>query len=601
MEHTPNASNLGTFRELPAALLAQMPESVAVCTPDARCLYVNPSTERMFARTRDELVGRILWEVFPEATGTPFRQAFERVAATGEPASCLHHHAPLNRTFDYRLYRADGNVWVIARDVTEEAARAVEYQALFASIDYGFCVLQLIFDADDRPLDYRFLKANPAFAEHTGLQNAVGRTARELVPDLDESWFRLYGNVALTGEPARFENHAPAMGRWFEVEATRFGDPALRQVSLVFRNITARKAAEEGRARALARVTEVLESMGDSFFSLDKDWRVQLVNSEQERTSQIPRAQSIGRIFWELWPATAAPDSLYWKEYHRCRDERVAVRFVEYFAPLDIWTDVRAYPTPEGGIAVFFRDVSDEKRAEAAARTQAEFEQQLVGIVSHDLRNPLSAIQLVVDSLLRWEGIDSRTTKGLLRVNASASRATRLVRDLLDFTKARLGGGIVLQRQSVDLHGLARQALEDVQSAFPDRELRVEHDGDTRGEWDVDRLTQVIVNLTTNALTYSPADSVVKVRSWGEGDHVNLSIHNRGTPIPPELLAQLFEPLRRGGAVGANSGSIGLGLFIVKHLVTAHGGTVSVTSLPDEGTTFTVRLPRARVRPASDG
>lgn len=597
MEKTPNGA-FPASSEPPTGLFDQMPESVAACAADARCLYVNRAAEPMFARTREELVGAILWDLIPEPNRDSFRQAFERVAAGGEPASFVHRHAPSNRSYEHRLHRADGKVWVISRDVTEEAERTAEFQALFESIDYGFCVLQMIFDADSRPLDYRFLKANAAFAEHTGLQDAVGRTARELVPDLDESWFRLYGNVALTGEPARFENHAPAMGRWFEVEATRFGDPALHQVGLVFRNITARKTAEEGRARALARVTEILESMGDGFFSLDKDWRVLMVNSEQEKTSRMTRAETVGRIFWELWPATAAPDSLYWKEYHRCRDERVAVRFVEYFAPLDLWTDVRAYPTPEGGIAVFYRDVSEEKRAEAAARSQAEFEQQLVGIVSHDLRNPLSAIQLAVESLLRWEGVDPRVTKGLLRVNASASRAMRLVRDLLDFTKARLGGGIVLQRQPVDLHRLTRQALEDVQSAFPDRELRVEHEGDARGEWDVDRLTQVIVNLAGNALTYSAADSVVRIRTWGEGDHANLSINNGGIPIPPELLAQIFEPLRRGRTGGGANGSIGLGLFIVKHLIGAHGGTVGVTSRAEEGTTFTVRLPRARVQPA---
>ncbi len=138
-----------------------------------------------------------------------------------------------------------------------EALRRGEerYRTLFESIDDGFCLMQLLFDADDRPIDYRFLETNAAFEVHTGLKNALGRTARELVPDLDASWFELYGRVALTGETTRFENHAPAMGgRWFDVYASRVGPPELRQVALVFKDVTRQKAAEAERERLL--VTE---------------------------------------------------------------------------------------------------------------------------------------------------------------------------------------------------------------------------------------------------------------------------------------------------------------------------------------------------------
>jgi PAS domain S-box-containing protein len=127
----------------------------------------------------------------------------------------------------------------------------------------GFCVIEVLFDDRDRAVDYRFVETNPAFERHTGLIGALGRTAREMVPDLDEFWFCTYGNVALTGEPVRFENHAPAMGRWFEVYALRTGPAEERRVAVLFTDITARKEAQDAlrasEERERARLNAIFE------------------------------------------------------------------------------------------------------------------------------------------------------------------------------------------------------------------------------------------------------------------------------------------------------------------------------------------------------
>jgi signal transduction histidine kinase len=239
------------------------------------------------------------------------------------------------------------------------------------------------------------------------------------------------------------------------------------------------------------------------------------------------------------------------------------------------------------------QDVTEHKLAEQEARRRADFEQHLIGIVSHDLRNPLNAILMAATLLLRQEGMSESQRRSFHRILSSARRATRMLSDLLDFTQARLGGTLPVTPHSLDLHELTRQVVEEVQLAHPHKRILLEQSGDGRGEWDGDRLAQLITNLVNNALTYGDEHCAVRVRTAGRPDAIVLSIHNHGAPIPAGMMAQLFQPLQRGAGKGSGGGhSIGLGLFIVKHIVDAHGGGIHVDSTAENGTTFMVCLPR---------
>ncbi len=224
---------------------------------------------------------------------------------------------------------------------------------------------------------------------------------------------------------------------------------------------------------------------------------------------------------------------------------------------------------------------------------RVEFERHLVGIVSHDLRNPIGAILLSAGLLVRRGDMDERQTTTVARITSSGYRAERMIGDLLDFTQARIGGGIPVHRTPTDLHAVTRQIVDELRAAHPLREVRFEPSGDGGGAWDPDRIAQVLTNLVRNALRYSPAGTPVLVTSLGTGDSVVLEVHNQGTPIPPETGAVLFEPMRRGtGPLNKGTDGLGLGLFIVKQIVLAHEGSVDFRSSQAEGTTFTVTLPR---------
>jgi PAS domain S-box-containing protein len=263
------------------------------------------------------------------------------------------------------------------------------------------------------------------------------------------------------------------------------------------------------------------------------------------------------------------------------------------------WHLGRALPLRDaaGKIVKWFgtnTDIDEIKKIREELTRRTEFEQHLLGIVSHDLRNPLNAVVLSAGLLRRRQDLDDRAMKTVVRIQSASERAARMISDLLDFTQARLGGGIRIVRQPTSLVELTGPVLDEMEVGHPGREIRATFDGDLSGEWDGDRLAQVVQNLVSNALKYSPPATTVLVDARAEGLWACLSVHNEGEPIRPENLSNIFEPLKRATPEVDKTGrSIGLGLYIVKQIVDAHGGTVAVTSTQTEGTRVTVRLPRA--------
>lgn len=236
--------------------------------------------------------------------------------------------------------------------------------------------------------------------------------------------------------------------------------------------------------------------------------------------------------------------------------------------------------------------VADATRLQAEAKARATFAEQMMGIVSHDLRNPLSTIQMGTVLLARGE-LSPSQQRALARISSATEKATRLIADLLDFTQAQLGKGLAVSLESIDLHQSVAETIDDLTVAYPARRLVHRQVGAGACLADAGRLAQLVGNLVSNAMAYGVPDAPVTVVSTVEVSSFSISVHNQGAPIPTEALPGLFQPMSRGSAVGRGSRSVGLGLYIVNEIARAHGGRTGATSLPDEGTTFTTVIPRS--------
>jgi sigma-B regulation protein RsbU (phosphoserine phosphatase) len=234
------------------------------------------------------------------------------------------------------------------------------------------------------------------------------------------------------------------------------------------------------------------------------------------------------------------------------------------------------------------QDQRDLQAARAQAEDRAQFAEQLVGVVSHDIRNPLSVIHMSTVLLERGK-LDDPQRAALARIGRAVLRVRHLIGDLLDFTQARLGGGLSIRKTEVDLHQALADSVGELAVAYPSSTLRHERLGHGTCLADADRITQAVGNLVSNAVSHGDPARPITVRTESTDTRFQVTVHNEGKAIPAEVLPRLFEPLVRG--VDAGSKGVGLGLYIVAAIVQAHGGQVRAESTEEGGTSFILELP----------
>ncbi len=241
-----------------------------------------------------------------------------------------------------------------------------------------------------------------------------------------------------------------------------------------------------------------------------------------------------------------------------------------------------------------FNEAIDEALAVAVHRfteTADQFRDESLGILGHDLRNPLASIVTGSSLLIATTTLDDRTVSIAARMLSSAKRMDRMIDDLLDLTRTRFGQMLPITPVAIDLEPLCRQVLAELDGLRTTGELRFVGKGDLRGEWDSDRIAQVLSNLLRNAIEHGDAGTPIELLAVDEGDDVRIEVHNSGAVIPERARAAMFEPSMRKRS-GEKSTGLGLGLYIASQVVSSHGGKLAVTSTAAGGTTFRLLLPR---------
>ncbi|MBI5544585.1 MAG: PAS domain-containing protein [Deltaproteobacteria bacterium] len=461
--------------------------------------------------------------------------------------------------------------------------------------------------------------ANPRFAEILDLEPGSLRTLadlrRRLPRHADGSRYTLEELPPLraleTGASLSPEvmEYRDGRVRLVVAQATpvRAADGRVLAVVTTVTDATEQMRAEQERGRLLERVADeaallraVVEQMPAGLLLIGEQGAIRLANEAARAilSAHLAEGERLDQVESRLLrPGATTPLSEEERPVVRAVRQGLTIRSEE----LDVEGDGKrrtvifnAAPVRDhrgqvvGGVSAFL-DITDRKRLEAEAHEQVRLREQLLRVVSHDLRTPLSAIAGSTHVLLARDP-EPKARKPLEVIALSAQRMERMIHDLLDFGQAS-SGGMRLNREPTDLRAIISRSIEEVCASRPEASIDLESErGPCIAAVDSDRMVQAFGNLLTNAIEHGEPRTPIRVALRRKGDYIESSVANAGKPIPAELLPHLFEPFR-GTRKGGRGGGLGLGLFIVQQIVHAHGGTVEARSSAQEGTRMTIRMP----------
>ncbi|HUR57155.1 MAG TPA: chemotaxis protein CheB [Opitutaceae bacterium] len=610
-------------------------DGVLIVDPASRRITdANPFMVQLLGYRRDELIGKELFEIGLFRDEAASREAFRELR---EKQQLRYEHLPLKGKDGgchevevvANLYDEDGRpvIQCNVRDITdrkrmEDALRASEkrYRSLFDSIDEGFCIIEMIYDEEGVPIDYRFTEVNPSFEKHSGLADALGKRIREMVPAHEPYWFSTFGEVARSGRSVRFTREAQGLNRWFDVFCFPVDAPFGRHVAVLFTDITERKRLEEAVHASEAYFRELTQNLPLGVWTSLPDGGVDFINSHWLAYSGV--AFNPGMSHATVWTDLLHPeDAIRTREMSTVawaagESYTLEVRFREAATGTYRWFLKRSIVVNDAegrlqkriGICI---DIEEQKRAQyiLAAHAGALEEQvqsrtgelrETIGeleafsySVSHDMRAPLRALQGFAQLLLQKNEatLDARSVDQLRRINLSAARLDALIGDVLTYSRL-LRGEIELQPVRLD------ELIPRVIATYPQltangAEIAIEGDLPTVVANEAS-LTQVISNLLTNAVKFVAPGTVARVRIHAETIEADARVWivDNGIGIDARDHERIWTIFTRIGRARDYDGT-GIGLAIVRKAIERMHGTIGLESAPGEGSRFWLQLPLA--------
>ncbi len=586
---------------------------------DMRITFMNQYGLRFFGYTAEEIIGR-------GAVGTIIPRTDSKGADIAGMLQDLKEHPEKYPTNVHQNLCKDGRlVWMswtnrpiydnqgnlkellaIGNDLSKLKEAEERYHTLFNTQTEGFCIIEVLFDADNRPVDYRFLETNPAFEKQTGLHDVQEKNISNLIPDIEAYWFEIYGRVAKTGEPVRFENEARALNRWYEVFAHRIGDPRDRRVAVLFNDITERKKVEkaliesEARANALIKYAPTgiyeVDLPGNRFLSVNESLCQVLGYTREELFAIGPAAlldEEARALFSERVRKQMAGEKIDPEVEYRVRRKDGSI----IYGSLNVMP--RLGKDHPGSILVIAHDITERKRSEEALREYAanleaanrELESFSYS-VSHDLRAPLRAIDGFSKMILRKQKdhFDEETVRLFNQVQDGVKSMGKLIDDLLDLSKLSRQD---LDAKMLDVRRLIERTWQELQSLYPDRAMNFEIKDMPQGFGDRALVKQVLVNILANAIKFTKTRDVAMIEAGGyeEGKEIVYYVKDNGVGFDMEFHDKLFGVFQRLHDASEYEGT-GVGMALAQRIIHRHKGRIWAEGKVNEGAAFYFSLPK---------
>ena len=484
-----------------------------------------------------------------------------------------------------------------ARAETALSQSEEKYRSLFESIDEGFCIIEVLFDRDGTAHDYRFLEVNPAFEHQTGIIGAMGRTVRDFVPQQESHWFEIYGQVALTGQPVRFENQAAGLRRVFDVYAFRAPGAKQHQVALLFRDVTKQKLAEAALRESEERFRQLTESLPQLVWSCLSDGRCDYLSKQWIAYTGVSEAEQLDLRWLErvIHPEDRERTLEHWLGAvagHHPYDIDYRIRAADGNYR---WFQTRGAPLRDGqgAIAKWFgtcTDIDDLKRAEEALHKANRELEEFAYVASHDMQEPLRMVNVYTQLLIRrYAGTEPQAQQYAAIIHKGVNRMETLIHDLLAFSRTIHSDH--LDSSKADLSAALTEATSVLKSRIDETGALINAPLLPVVSGDTAQFAQVFQNLLSNALKYQSNGTrpEIQISVSREGTNWVIAIRDNGIGFEPQYAKRifgLFKRLHKDEFPGT-----GLGLAICQRIIERRGGRIWAESRPGDGSTFLFSLP----------